>query len=110
MSVEPQALERSVLEAKERDELSTIAEALGRKPSSRASKAGLVDAILQGIGVEEPKPKKTRARKKPESAPEEQAAPGTEAAQAAANGETGAPAAAVEASTTVEGTGTDVPD
>ena len=56
MSVEPQALERSVLESKEREELSTIAEALGLKPNSRASKATLVDQILVGIGVEEPKP------------------------------------------------------
>src|SRR5207249_6086371 len=98
MSVEPQALERSVLEAKERDELATIAEALGLKPSARASKAGLVDAILQGIGVEEPKPKKTRARKK---------AGDTEGDAAAAdNGDTAAPASeagAVEASTTTEG-------
>src|SRR5438477_12000475 len=100
MSVEPQALERSVLEAKEREELATIAEALGLKPSARTSKAGLVDAILQGIGVEEPKPKKTRAKKKPSSEPAEGEA-------ATGNGEAAAP---VEASTTVEGTGTDVPD
>jgi transcription termination factor Rho len=64
MSVEPQALERSVLESKDREELSTIAAALGLKTTARASKATLVDQILVGIGVEEPKPKKARAAKK----------------------------------------------
>ena len=43
MSVEPQALERSVLERKERDELAAIAEAMGVKAGSRASKATLID-------------------------------------------------------------------
>jgi transcription termination factor Rho len=64
MSVEPQALERSVLESKDREELSTIAAALGLKTSARASKATLVDQILVGIGVEEAKPKRTRAAAK----------------------------------------------
>src|SRR5205809_4740835 len=99
MSVEPQALERSVLEAKERDELATIAEALGLKPSARTSKAGLVDAILQGIGVEEPKPKKTRARKK--AADETGDGDGAAAPKAEKT--------AVEAPAPAEGTGTDVP-
>ncbi len=45
-------LERSVLEAKERDELYTIADALGLKPGSRTKKADLVDSILQATGVE----------------------------------------------------------
>jgi hypothetical protein len=52
MSVEPQALERSVLESKDRDELSTIAAALGLKTTARASKATLVSPILVGCGVE----------------------------------------------------------
>jgi transcription termination factor Rho len=64
MSVEPQALERSVLESKDRDELSTIAAALGLKTTARASKATLVDQILVGIGVEEPKQKKARGAAK----------------------------------------------
>jgi transcription termination factor Rho len=51
MSGEP-ALERSVLERKERDELHTIAEALGVKPGSRTRKADLIDQILQVAGVE----------------------------------------------------------
>ncbi|HUR18326.1 MAG TPA: transcription termination factor Rho [Acidimicrobiales bacterium] len=49
-----QQLERSVLEAKEREELQAIAEALGVKPASRASKATLVGQILKATGVEEP--------------------------------------------------------
>src|SRR5262249_5566931 len=66
-------LERSVLEAKERDELVAIADALGAKPGARAKKADLVSQILRATGVEPPasdtasdaaeKPKRTRARK-----------------------------------------------
>ena len=66
---EPQ-LERSVLEAKEREELYAIADALGTKPGSRAKKADLITQILRATGVEpatvaEPveKPRRTRARK-----------------------------------------------
>jgi transcription termination factor Rho len=44
-------LERSVLERKERDELQTIAKALGAKPTARAKKADLVDLILTAAGV-----------------------------------------------------------
>ncbi|HLH99381.1 MAG TPA: transcription termination factor Rho [Acidimicrobiales bacterium] len=66
---EPQ-LERSVLEAKEREELFAIANALGTSPTSRARKSDLVNQILQATGVEvaetpaeAPKPRRTRARK-----------------------------------------------
>src|ERR1700736_2375788 len=65
---EPQ-LERSVLEAKEREELYAIADALGTKPGSRAKKADLIGQILRATGVDaevpEPveKPRRTRARK-----------------------------------------------
>ena len=45
-------LERSVLESKERDELHTIAGALGLKLSSRTKKADLVDSILRATGVQ----------------------------------------------------------
>ncbi len=48
-----QQLERSVLEAKEREELQAIAEALGLKPASRATKATLVGQILRATGVDE---------------------------------------------------------
>src|SRR6202020_2759822 len=63
-------LERSVLEAKEREELFAIADALGAKPGARAKKADLVTQILRATGIDpEPaappddKPRRTRARK-----------------------------------------------
>jgi transcription termination factor Rho len=62
-------LERSVLEAKERDELFAIALALGTSPAARTKKADLVSHILQVTGVEqEPppsteKPRATRTRR-----------------------------------------------
>jgi transcription termination factor Rho len=51
------ALERSVLERKERNELHVIAESLGLKPGSRTKKADLIDQILRATGVDlEPSP------------------------------------------------------
>jgi transcription termination factor Rho len=44
-------LERSVLERKERDELLTIARAMGASPASRIKKADLVDLILTAAGI-----------------------------------------------------------
>ncbi len=44
-------LERSALEAKDREELLTIATALGGKPPSRAKKADIIDLILELTGV-----------------------------------------------------------
>src|SRR5918997_768899 len=52
MSVEPSTLERSALERKDREELTTIAQALGVKPPSRARKAQIVQLILEITGVE----------------------------------------------------------
>jgi transcription termination factor Rho len=52
MSVEPTTLERSALERKDRDELTTIAQALGAKPRPRARKAEIVQLILEATGVE----------------------------------------------------------
>ena len=49
--MDSQALERSALERKDREELLTIAQALGGKPGSRARKADIVDLILQLAGV-----------------------------------------------------------
>jgi transcription termination factor Rho len=51
-------LERTLLEAKERDELQTIAQAMSLKTSARASKATLIGAILDAAGVDasEPRP------------------------------------------------------
>src|SRR4051812_13454948 len=65
MSVEPQALERSVLERKERDELAAIAEAMGVKTGSRTSKANLIGQILREAGIEtgEEKPKRASRAK-----------------------------------------------
>jgi transcription termination factor Rho len=90
MSIAPQALERSVLESKERDELAVIAEAMGVKPSSRASKATLIDSILRQAGIEtgEVRPRRTRT---PKAAAAAAATPDV-AAPAAVNGD--APAAA----------------
>jgi transcription termination factor Rho len=91
---EPQ-LERSVLEAKEREELYAIADALGTKPGSRAKKSDLIAQILRATGVEtdmaEPieKPRRTRARKV--AAPVAEA---TDDAGAAVDAETGSDAAA----------------
>ena len=63
-------LERSVLEAKEREELVAIADALGTKPTARAKKSDLVNQILRATGVESEatddgaaKPRRTRAKK-----------------------------------------------
>src|SRR5437870_8313409 len=64
MSVEPQALERSVLERKERDELAAIAEAMGVKTGSRTSKANLIGQILREAGIEAAEEKPKRAAKK----------------------------------------------
>jgi transcription termination factor Rho len=47
-------LERSALESKERDELVTIAVALGGKPAARAKKSTIVDLILEMTGVTSP--------------------------------------------------------
>jgi transcription termination factor Rho len=44
-------LERSLLEAKEREELQTIAQAMSLKTSARASKSTLIGAILDATGV-----------------------------------------------------------
>ncbi len=54
MSAEQNTLERSALERKDREELTTIAQALGAKPPSRARKADIVQLILELTGVESP--------------------------------------------------------
>ncbi len=46
VSMDSNQLERGTLESKDRDELTTIATALGGKPGSRARKAEIVDLIL----------------------------------------------------------------
>ena len=46
-----QQLERSVLEGKDRDELSAIAQAMSLKTTSRTKKADIIDQILDATGV-----------------------------------------------------------
>ncbi len=65
---EPQ-LERSVLEAKEREELYAIAEALGTTPGSRARKSDLILQILRATGVAVDGPDADVAAEKPRRAP-----------------------------------------
>ena len=66
MSVESsEALERSVLEGKDRDALLRIAEVLGVKAGSRTKKAEIVDRILEQTGAG---PARSRhARRRPRS-------------------------------------------
>ena len=66
MSVDSTALERSALERKDRDELVTIAKALGGKPPARAKKADIVDLVLELTGVSSDGP---AAEAAPEPAP-----------------------------------------
>ncbi len=50
MSVESDEMKRSTLQRKDREELTSIARALGGAPSSRARKAELVDLVLELAG------------------------------------------------------------
>jgi transcription termination factor Rho len=61
MSVDSTTLERSALERKDRDELLTIAQALGAKPASRATKATIVNLILEVTGVSVASPRSAAA-------------------------------------------------
>ena len=69
MSVESsEALERSVLEGKDRDALLRIAEVLGVKASSRTKKAEIVDRILEQTGAASASSAPAEAPAKPASA------------------------------------------
>jgi transcription termination factor Rho len=108
---EPQ-LERSVLEAKEREELYAIADALGTKPGSRTKKADLIAQILTATGVqsdvqEQPPEKPRRARAK-KAAPTEVAAEGHEAGNGKVT-ETAARQATTESGGSDAETGQDAP-
>ena len=48
--VAAEALEQSVLDSKDKDQLLAIAQALGIKTNARASKATLIDKILETAG------------------------------------------------------------
>ncbi len=82
-----EALEQSMLESKDKDQLLAIAQALGIKTTARASKATLIDKILETTGSGPHAP----AAASTESAPAEDAAPATAAPEPAA-----APAADAE--------------
>ncbi len=60
--------QRATLEAKDRDELLTIASTLGGKPGSRAKKAEVIDLILGLIADSEPAPPKPRRGRPPKAA------------------------------------------
>jgi transcription termination factor Rho len=107
MSIAPQALERSVLERKERDELAAIAEAMGVKPSSRASKAALIDQILKEAGIEtgpSEKPKRSRSRSRSAGSA------GAEATESGGSGGGNGEGATGDASGSPNGATTDVAD
>ena len=78
-------LERSMLEAKEREELVSIAKALGGKPAARAKKATVIDMILELAGVT--------------SAPADEGAPSPAEAPASTEEATAATTAAEETAT-----------
>ena len=65
--------QRATLEAKDRDELLTIASTLGGKPDSRAKKAEVIDLILGLIADSEPAPPKPRRGRPPKAAVVEEA-------------------------------------
>ena len=124
MSADTQQLERSALERKDRDELHTIAVALGGKPGSRARKAEIVDLILELAGVtpaapaeapadepSEPAPASTSTRGNGRAAASSRAAAGTapSEAQPATTDEPAPPAAPSDAAeaTPTNGSGSD---
>ena len=66
--------QRATLEAKDRDELMTIASTLGGKPGSRAKKADVIDLILELISDSEPAAPKPRRGRPPKAAVAEETA------------------------------------
>ena len=87
--------ERSMLEAKELDQLQAIAKTLSVKANSRTKKADLVTRILEATGVSE------GASPKPEAAPKAEAAP--QPAQKPAERENRAPEGSAEQAPPREG-------
>ena len=87
MSVGSPELDRSVLEGKDRDELVTIATALGEKPPARAKKADIIDLVLRLTGADVPSgpaPDEAAADDKPKA----RRAPRARAAAAPADSDT----------------------
>jgi transcription termination factor Rho len=109
MSVDSTTLERSALERKDREELTTIAQALGAKPPARARKAEIVQLILEltgvasstsGSGTEEGASKPKRARAGNGGPKQEATVDESDSGTAATT--PGAPTAAAETSATGE--------
>ena len=94
MSTQPDALDRSVLETKARDELAQIGAALGVKIPARAKKADMIDLIISGVKSPGPPagpgPGTTPAAA---SAAGSGSGPGSAPAAASASGPESAPAA-----------------
>ena len=89
--------ERSVLERKERDELATIAEAMGVKSTARTLKSTLIDQILRAAGIETASEDKPRRPRTPRAAAVTASANGSDAAdQTAAAPVSAAPVAATD--------------
>ncbi len=85
MSTQPDALDRSVLETKARDELAQIGAALGVKLPARAKKADMIDLIISGVTSNQaPEPASVAPEAKAEpsrtTAPEARAEPSSTAA------------------------------
>jgi transcription termination factor Rho len=81
-------LERSVLERKERDELQSIARAMGAQPAARTKKADLVDLILRTAGVipAEPPPEANGSAVVAETKPRRRTRASAASAASTANG------------------------
>lgn len=75
--VAAQALEQSVLETKDKEQLLAIAKALGLKATARSKKADIIGEILKttGGGTESPAPEAAPAPKAKDSSPEPAPAP-----------------------------------
>ena len=56
MNVAAQALEQSVLETKDKEQLLAIAKALGLKVTARSKKADIIDGILASTGTPDAAP------------------------------------------------------
>ncbi|MCU0273881.1 MAG: hypothetical protein MUE34_11680, partial [Acidimicrobiales bacterium] len=91
-------LRRSTLERKDRDELKTIAAALGATPGARAKKGDIVDMILAAAGVPEAAPESGSAESAPAAQPTLDLTPAPAPAAAPEPAPVPEPAAAVDTS------------
>jgi hypothetical protein len=73
--VAAEALEQSMLDGKDKDQLLAIAQALGIKTTARASKATLIDKILETTGAGSAAPSAAPPAPAEEPAPVAEAAP-----------------------------------